>query len=111
MQNQFMLRQGDIIQVSFDPAKGHEQKKTRPAVVISNNFYNSKTEMKKVLPITSTVSGFPLHYELPDGLPVHGEVMLDQERVLDLSERDFKVLGMLPHETLEEILDLVTDTY
>lgn len=106
-----MLRQGDLISVNFSPSKGHEQQKQRPAVVISNNFYNSKTWMKKLLPVTSTISGFPMHYLLPDKLPVKGEVMLEQEKCLDLSQRPFKVIGRLPKDTLDEILALVHDTY
>lgn len=111
MHNHWQLKQGDIIYVSFDPARGHEERKQRPAVVISNNFYNSKTWMKKVLPITSTESGFPLHVVLPDGLPVTGELMLEQERAMDLSRRSFDLVGRLPQDTLEEVLDLVHDTY
>ena len=106
-----MLRQGDIISVEFSPSRGHEQQKRRPAVVISNNFYNSKTWLKKLLPVTSTISEFPLHYRLPENLPIVGEVMLEQERSLDLSERSFKIIGRLPKEILEEILSLVHDTY
>lgn len=106
-----MLRQGGLISINFSPSKGHEQQKHRPAVIISNNFYNSKTWMKKLLPITSTISGFPLHYLLPDNSAVQGEVMLEQERCLDLSQRPFKVIGRLPKDTLDEILELVHDTY
>jgi len=29
-----MIRQGDIVSLSFDPTKGHEQQGYRPAVVI-----------------------------------------------------------------------------
>ena len=34
------LSQGQIIKVSFDPAEGHEQKKYRPAIVLSNDDAN-----------------------------------------------------------------------
>ena len=37
--------------------------------------------------------------------------MLKQERCLDLSQRPFKVIGRLPKDTLDEILELVHDTY
>ncbi|NVO87663.1 type II toxin-antitoxin system PemK/MazF family toxin [Lactobacillus rhamnosus] len=52
MDDHAMLRQGGLISINFSPSKGHEQQKHRPAVIISNNFYNSKTWMKKLLPIT-----------------------------------------------------------
>ena len=34
------LEQGDIIYVDFNPQSGHEQKGTRPVLVISNNDFN-----------------------------------------------------------------------
>jgi mRNA-degrading endonuclease toxin of MazEF toxin-antitoxin module len=33
-------RRGDIYLVEFDPARGHEVKKTRPALVIQNDIGN-----------------------------------------------------------------------
>lgn len=38
-----MVSQGDIIKVNFNPQKGHEQAGYRPAVVVSNDFFNLKT--------------------------------------------------------------------
>ena len=40
-----MVRQGDIIKVDFNPQAGHEQAGYRPALVISNNFFNQKTNV------------------------------------------------------------------
>ena len=37
-----MVKQGSIIKISFNPQSGHEQAGYRPAVVISNNFFNQK---------------------------------------------------------------------
>ena len=37
-----MVRQGDIIKVDFNPQAGHEQAGYRPALVISNDFFNQK---------------------------------------------------------------------
>lgn len=32
-----MVKQGNIIMISFDPGVGHEQRMTRPALVVSTN--------------------------------------------------------------------------
>jgi mRNA interferase MazF len=40
-----MIEQGDIITLPFDPARGHEQKGRRPALVVSNNVYNESIEI------------------------------------------------------------------
>ncbi len=34
-------KRGEIYLVSFDPTIGHEIKKTRPAVIIQNNYWQS----------------------------------------------------------------------
>lgn len=88
-----MVKQGDIIWVSFDPALGHEQKKTRPALVISNDkFHHYCGNMTVVAPISHS-HVFPLHVELPRELVVDGMVLIDQIKTIDLGIRDYKVLG------------------
>lgn len=57
----YMPKQGDIVFLDFNPQAGHEQKGTRPALVVSNNVYNNFTRIAIVCPITNTDRGFPLH--------------------------------------------------
>ena len=49
-------RRGDIYWVALDPALGSEIRKTRPAVVISNDSCNAYGARVVVLPITSNVT-------------------------------------------------------
>lgn len=53
-----MVKQGDIIKINFNPQVGHEQAGYRPAIVVSNNFFNEKTNLTIVCPITNTASDF-----------------------------------------------------
>lgn len=46
--------QRDIVFIDFDPSKGYEIKKRRPALVLSRTAYNISTNMVIVCPITST---------------------------------------------------------
>jgi mRNA interferase MazF len=53
-------RRGEVWWVSLDPAVGTEIKKTRPAVVVSNDSCNRHGARVVVLPITSNVESlFP----------------------------------------------------
>ena len=54
------LRRGDVYWVNLDPVVGTEIRKTRPAVIVSNDSCNRYGTRVVVLPITSNVrSLFP----------------------------------------------------
>ena len=48
-------RRGDVYWVALDPTIGTEIKKTRPAVIVSNDSCNTHGRRVVVLPITSNV--------------------------------------------------------
>jgi len=47
------MKRGDIWWVNFDPAVGSEIKKTRPAVIVSNDISNEYSTRVQVIPATS----------------------------------------------------------
>ncbi|HPZ07190.1 MAG TPA: type II toxin-antitoxin system PemK/MazF family toxin [Candidatus Eremiobacteraeota bacterium] len=51
---------GEIWLTEFDPAVGTEIKKTRPALVISNNIANSSGSKVTVVPLTSRIKKLPI---------------------------------------------------
>lgn len=60
MTNANNLRRGSVYLVNLDPVIGHEQGKTRPCLIISDDrFNNSKADLIVVLPMTTKVQQNP----------------------------------------------------
>ncbi len=102
-----MVKQGDIIKVNFNPQAGHEQAGYRPALVISNNFFNQKTNSTIVCPITNTNNRFPLHIPLDDRTETTGMILCEHVKVLDLNARTYRVIEQLPKDLLEKVIEVV----
>ena len=101
------MRQGDIIQLDFDPQSGHEQASFCPAVVISNDFFNIKTNMAIVCPITNTSKPFPLHIPLDKRTTTTGVVLCEHVKAVDVNARNGRVIERIPDDLLREIVATV----
>ena len=104
-----MVRQGDIIKLNFNPQAGHEQAGYRPALVISNDFFNQKTNLTIVCPITKTNTNnkFPLHIPLDDRTVTTGVVLCEHVKALDLNARAYRVVEQIPEDLLRMVIDVV----
>lgn len=49
------IKRQDIWLINFDPAIGGEIKKTRPAIIVSNDISNKYSNRVQVIPLTSNV--------------------------------------------------------
>jgi mRNA interferase ChpB len=102
------LKTGDIFLVSLDPALGHEQKGTRPVMVISSAEYHRRVNLPIIAPITgggdfARVAGFTVSLS-GCGTRTTGVVRCDQFRSLDLQTRTAKRLESVPPFVIEEVL-------
>lgn len=102
-----MVKQGDIIKLDFNPQAGHEQSGYRPAVVLSNNFFNKKTNLTIVCPITNTNNKFPLHIPLDERTQTTGVILCEHIKALDLTSRQYKIIEKLPKDLLELAVNIV----
>ena len=102
-----MVKQGTIIKINFNPQAGHEQAGYRPAVVISNNTFNQKTNLSIVCPITNTNNQFPLHVSLDGRTKTTGVILCEHIKALDLKSRTFQEVEILPDDILEKVIDIV----
>ncbi|MCL2003795.1 MAG: type II toxin-antitoxin system PemK/MazF family toxin [Oscillospiraceae bacterium] len=99
-----MVKQGDIIKLNLSPTAGHEQSGYRPAVVVSNDFAISKTNVTYVAPITNTARCFPLHVPLDERTQTTGEILCEQVKAVDLHARPFTLVERLPDDLLQQVL-------
>jgi mRNA-degrading endonuclease toxin of MazEF toxin-antitoxin module len=102
------VKRGDIYLVSLDPTQGHEQKGTRPVLVVSPDDFNRVTGAPIVLPITTGGSfartrGFAVSLE-GAGTKTAGVIRCDQPRTIDLTARGARRLESVPREILDEVL-------
>jgi mRNA interferase MazF len=100
------IRRGEIFLVNFDPTVGAEAKKTRPALVVSNDINNDHSPIVSISPITSNVTKvYSFEVEIPPGvggLKTRSKVMVNQTRAVD-KIRLIKKLGHLPAEIIEDV--------
>lgn len=105
-----MLEQGDIIEVDFNPSVGHEPAKARPAIVITDWAFSSRSSLVGAVPVQSTDSGYPLHVPISDA-GLHGFACVEMARNIDVEQRGHRILGYAGDATIRRIMGLVRGMY
>jgi mRNA interferase MazF len=104
-------RRGSVHYIQFDPAVGHEVRKMRPAVIISNNHMNELAATVLVMPITAGRYSY-YHWialEPPEGgLKKASSIVTEQIRAVD-KRRVKRRLGTVTAATMARIEDAIRD--
>jgi mRNA interferase MazF len=99
---------GDVWDLILDPAMGHEQAGTRPALIVSVDLFNEgPAELIVVVPITRAQRNIRWHVQIrpPEGGLV-AESFIQCENVRSVSERRLKRLrGRVSAITIQQIED------
>ena len=98
--------QGDIVMVSADPRKGHEQQRYRPYICLSNKLISDYANIAVFAPISNTTRKYPLYVRF-EGTKTTGSVLLDQLITIDYNARNFQYVETVPDDSLEELLNKV----
>ena len=107
------MRRGDIYLVSLDPTAGHEQRGSRPVLIVSPDEFNEATRLPVICPITNGGDfARRLGFAVPvTGAKTSGVVRCDQPRVLDLSARHAHKVDTLPAPVMDEVLARVATLF
>jgi mRNA interferase MazF len=107
------MRRGDICVIDLDPARGTEARKSRPAVIVSNDGANTTATrlgrgVVTVVPVTSNVERvYPFQVLLPadsTGLPVDSKAQAEQVRSVDVERVQHRV-GTVPVTLMNQLDD------
>lgn len=96
------MKRGDIWWVCFAPSVGTEIQKTRPAVIVSNDYANEALDRVVVVPLTSnTARVYPGECIVNTGLKL-GKAMSDQITAVD-KRRVKGYMGTLSSEDMQKV--------
>ena len=105
------MKRGEIRIIDFDPVRGSEVNKRRPAVIVSNDGANSTAQrlgrgVITVVPVTSNVANvYPFQVLLTSsatGLRVDSKAQAEQVRSVAV-ERVGERVGQLPVEAVDAL--------
>ncbi len=103
MVRRYVPGRGHIIFVDFDPASGHEQALSRPALVLSVEAFNRRIRLALVAPITRRIRGHGFEVHL-NGTKTHGAVLCQQIKIIDYRARGARYIEDAPDDIVQDTL-------
>ncbi|MTI14087.1 type II toxin-antitoxin system PemK/MazF family toxin [Sansalvadorimonas verongulae] len=103
MKKQYIPEKNDIIWLDFEPTKGKEIGKLRPALVLSSKDYNQKTGLLICCPISTSIRGAAT--EVPvDNLKVKSVVAASLIQTLSWKDRGAEYITKARKGVFEEVI-------
>jgi mRNA interferase MazF len=100
------VKRGEVWWVDFDPARGGEIRKTRPAVIISTDLSNAHLNRLQVVPLTSNTGRVYPSEAVVSVAGQPGKAMADQLTAV-AKERLTSQLGVLTRADLKAVEHVV----
>ena len=101
---------GDLVEMNFQPAAGHEIDKRRPAIVVSPLAYNRQSGLCLAVPVSSDTTPGPLWIPMPPGFLSRPSLILcDYLKSFDYRERSASFLTRVPDTLVEQIVSTLLD--
>ena len=102
-----VFERGDVVNVPLDPAVGHEQRGTRPGLVLTSKDFNKFGDVL-VAPITqggdfARYAGFAVTLT-GTGCKTRGVALVNKVRMMDLVARGARKIEHVPPVVIEDAL-------
>ena len=103
MSQQYIPARNDIIWLDFEPVKGKEIGKYRPALVLSSQTYNSRSGLLICCPISTSIRGTATEVPL-DNLQQPSVVATGLIQTLSYKDRKAKFIAHAAPNVMEAVL-------
>ena len=102
----YVPKRNDIVWLDFEPTKGKEIGKYRPAFILSHEIYNKSTGLIICCPITTSIRGKATEVPI-EGLESPSVVATTLVQTLDWHERHIKFIKQAEPQIYDEVLKRV----
>lgn len=102
------VRRRDVVVVELDPARGSEQRGTRPCLVVQNNVGNENAPTTVVVPFTTSFGENLYPFEVlveASECPLREDsvALCSQIRTVSIEHRICENLGSIPEDRMDEV--------